>query len=95
RVVPCKVYDGLAAGLPVVTGDGPGPRELLTDGRDALLVDRDDPRSLVRALRRIRDDDRLADRLRAGARELARRRFGSKAIGLRLKAALSGLVQPQ
>jgi glycosyltransferase involved in cell wall biosynthesis len=95
RVVPCKVYDGLAAGLPVVTGDGSGPRELLEDGRNALLVDREDPRSLVRALRRIRDDDRLADRLREGARELARRRFGSKAIGLRLKAALSGLVQPR
>ena len=42
RVVPCKVYDGLAAGLPVVTGDGAGPRELLTHGENALLVDRSD-----------------------------------------------------
>ena len=93
RVVPCKVYDGLAAGLPVVTGDGPGPEELLTHGRDALLVDRNDTDSLIRALRRLRDDPALADRLRAGARRLAKERFGKKAIGLRLKAALAKVVR--
>jgi len=93
RVIPCKVYDGLAAGLPVVTGDGAGPAELLTDGRDALLVDRDDPRALVAALRRLRDEPGLADRLRAGALRLARERFSREAIGLRLRAALERLVR--
>ncbi|MDH3592412.1 MAG: glycosyltransferase [Planctomycetota bacterium] len=88
RVVPCKVYDGLAAGLPVVTGGGPGPEELLTSGEDALLVDRDNPRSLVRALRRLRDDPALGGRLRVGARRVARERFGREALGLRLRAAL-------
>ncbi len=93
RVVPCKVYDGLAAGLPVVTGDGPGPRELLRDGENALLVDRRSPDSLVRALRRLRDEPDLPDRLRTGARRLARERFSPEAIGLRLKAALSRVVR--
>jgi glycosyltransferase involved in cell wall biosynthesis len=93
RVVPCKVFDGLAAGLPVVTGDGPGPKELLEDGENALLVDRADPASLVAALRRLRDEPLLADRLRAGARQLARERFSPEAIGLRLRAALSGVVR--
>jgi glycosyltransferase involved in cell wall biosynthesis len=92
RVVPCKVYDGLAAGLPVVTGDGTGPAELLTDGRDALLVDRDRPASLVAALRRLRDEPGLSERLRAGARRLARERFGPDALGMRLKAALAKVV---
>ncbi|MHC4818541.1 MAG: glycosyltransferase [Planctomycetota bacterium] len=93
RVVPCKVYDGLAAGLPVVTGDGAGPAELLTDGQDALLVDRRDPGSLVAALRRLRDEPGLAETLRSGARRLARERFGTDAIGLRLKAALAKVVR--
>ena len=92
RVVPCKVYDGLAAGLPVVTGSGPGPDELVTDGRDALLADRRDPASLVAALRRLRDEEGLSDKLREGARQLARRRFGREAIGLRLRGALQELV---
>jgi glycosyltransferase involved in cell wall biosynthesis len=94
RVVPCKVYDGLAAGLPVVTGDGPGPRELVRDGESALLVDRGSPGSLVAALRRLRDEPDLANRLRAGARRLARERFSPLAIGLRLKAALAEVVRP-
>ena len=93
RVVPCKVYDGLAAGLPVVTGDGAGPRELLTDGRDSLLVDRGDPASLVAALRRLRDEEGLAERLREGARKLRERRFSNEAIGRRLGSALRELVR--
>jgi glycosyltransferase involved in cell wall biosynthesis len=93
RVIPCKVYDGLAAGLPVVTGDGAGPAELLSDGRDALLVDRSRPAALVEALRRLRDEPGLAERLREGARRLARERFGPEAIGMRLKAALAKVVK--
>jgi len=93
RVVPCKVYDGLAAGLPVVTGAGAGPAELLTDGRNALLVDRSRPASLVAALRRLRDEPGLAEKLREGARRLARERFGAEALGMRLKAALARVVR--
>jgi glycosyltransferase involved in cell wall biosynthesis len=94
RVIPCKVYDGLAAGLPVVTGDSPAARELLTDGVDALLVDRGDPRALAAALRRLRADPALDERLRASARRLARARFSREAIGLRLRGALERLVRP-
>jgi glycosyltransferase involved in cell wall biosynthesis len=93
RVVPCKVYDGLAAGLPVVTGGGAGAEELLTDGEDALLVDRDDPRTLVRALRRLRDDPSLGERLRAGARRVAAERFSRGAIGYRMRTLLEGLAR--
>jgi len=93
RVVPCKVYDGLAAGLPVVTGDSAAARELLRDGTHAVLVDRADPRSLVAALRRVRDEAGLAASLRENAVRLARRELGREAIGLRLKGALARLVR--
>ena len=36
RVVPHKVYQGLAAGRAVVTGDGRGVREVLTPDRDVV-----------------------------------------------------------
>jgi len=93
RVVPCKVYDGLAAGLPVVTGAGAGPDELLTHGENALLVDRARPDSLVHALRRLRDEPALGEKLRDGARKLARERFSPEAIGVRLQSALARVVK--
>jgi glycosyltransferase involved in cell wall biosynthesis len=94
RVVPCKVYDGLSAGLPVVTGDSPAARELLKDGRNALLVDRGDPDSLLRALRRLRDERGLAERMREEALRLAKTRFSREALGLRLRAGLRAIRRP-
>ncbi|MEE8107414.1 MAG: glycosyltransferase [Planctomycetota bacterium] len=93
RVIPCKVYDGLAAGLPVVTARTPAACELMTDGEDALLVDAEDPGSLVAALRRLRDEPLLRETLRSGARRLARERFGAHAIGMRYRASLKELVR--
>ncbi len=93
RVVPCKVYDGLAAGQAVVTGDSPAARALLEHGRHALLVDRDDPRTLGTALRRLRDEPGLAARLRDGARRVALERFSKPVLGRRLRAAFAEVVR--
>ena len=49
RVIPCKVYDSLAVGRPVVTADTPGARELLEDGRTAVLVPPGDAAALADA----------------------------------------------
>ena len=68
RVVPNKVWQSMAVGRPIVTADGPAPREVLVDGRDALLVPPGDPASLAQALRRLADDPDLRAHLAAGAR---------------------------
>ncbi len=70
RVVPCKVFDGLAAGRPVVTADTPAARALVRDGEEALLVPAGDPAALASALERLRDDPGLRARLAEGARRL-------------------------
>ncbi|MDX6646335.1 MAG: hypothetical protein QOK40_2062 [Miltoncostaeaceae bacterium] len=71
RVIPNKVHQAMAAARPVVTADTPAARELLADGRDALLVPAGDPDALAAALRRLGSDPEL--RLRLG--EAARRRY--------------------
>jgi glycosyltransferase involved in cell wall biosynthesis len=87
RVVPNKVYDGLACGRPVVTAASPGARELLHDGEDALLVPPGDGASLAAALHRLLDEDERA-RLGAAALGLYRRACTPPAIARRLLDAL-------
>jgi len=50
RVIPHKLWQGLAAGRAVVTGDGPGVREVLEDGRHLVLVPRGDAGALAESL---------------------------------------------
>jgi glycosyltransferase involved in cell wall biosynthesis len=87
RVVPNKVYDGLACGRPVVTAATPGVRELLHDGEDALLVPPGDGAALATALRRLLEEGERA-RLGAAALALYRRSCTPEAVAGRLLHAL-------
>jgi glycosyltransferase involved in cell wall biosynthesis len=64
---PLKLFEYMAAGLPIVASDLPALREVLADDRNSLLVPPDDPAALAAALRRLLDDEALAERLRAQA----------------------------
>ncbi len=68
RVVPNKVYEAMAAGKPVITGDSPAAREFLRDGVDCLLCRRGDPAALAEAILRLRDDRALSMRMAAEGR---------------------------
>jgi glycosyltransferase involved in cell wall biosynthesis len=65
------IWWAMLAGVPIVAMDGPGPRELLTDGRTALLCPTDRPRDLAMRVRQLLIDKPLADRLTAQARQEA------------------------
>jgi glycosyltransferase involved in cell wall biosynthesis len=64
---PLKLFEYMAAGLPIVASDLPALAEVLVDGRNALLVPPDDPAALAAALRRLLADPALAERLRSQA----------------------------
>jgi glycosyltransferase involved in cell wall biosynthesis len=66
------VLEGMAAGLPVVAAGAGGPTELVTDGTDGLLTPPGDVAALADALRRLRDDRGLRDRLGAAASRRSR-----------------------
>lgn len=64
------LIEGFAAGLPAVSFDCPhGPREIISDGRNGLLVADQDVDALSTALRRMVADDALRRRMSAGALE--------------------------
>jgi glycosyltransferase involved in cell wall biosynthesis len=92
RVIPHKLYQGLAAGRAVVTGDGPGVREVFTDGEQLLLVPRGNAEALAAALTRLIGDADLRARLGAAARARALEVATPDAVGRTLAAALAELV---
>lgn len=59
RVIPCKVYDALAAGVPLITADTPAVRRFLRNGRDAVLVTPGDPRALAAAILSLKRNPKL------------------------------------
>jgi glycosyltransferase involved in cell wall biosynthesis len=60
---PLKLFEYLAAGKPIVASDLPSIREVLEDGRNALLTPPGDPAALAAALARVLADPVLAGRL--------------------------------
>ena len=91
RVIPNKAFQALAVGTPLVTADSPAARELLVDGRDAILVDRS-PESVADAIRQIRDSPELADRLSREGRATFEREASERVLGLRWRAVVESAI---
>ncbi len=68
---PLKLFEYMAAGVPVVASDLASLREVLRDGENALLVPPGDPRALADGIRSLLADEALAARIAARAREEA------------------------
>lgn len=64
---PHMVVEALAVGTPVIATDTGGVGEILTDGRNGLLVPKQDPEALAATIRRYFDDGALQARLREEA----------------------------
>ena len=74
--------EALAAGCAVITGDNPGPTEVVKDGVNGLVVPRGDAAALGRAMRRIITEPGLLNRLRPTPGALALRSLDDQLDGL-------------
>ncbi len=91
RVIPNKVFQALACGTPVVTGDTPAARELLADGESALLVPPGNADALAAALQRLAAEPALAERIAAGGLRAYRAHASEEILGARWRALLESL----
>ncbi len=64
---PLKLFEYMAAERPIVASDLPSTAEILRDGENGLLVPPSDAEALAQALRRLREDASLGQRLAAQA----------------------------
>ena len=84
------VLEAWSAGRPVVAADADGPRELLRDGVDGLLVPRDDATALAAAILRALDARRAQD-LAAAGRHRFEASFAQQSVLAQWRETLSGL----
>jgi glycosyltransferase involved in cell wall biosynthesis len=89
-----KIYEGLAIGKPVITGDAPTVRAHLEHGTAAFLVERSDSQALARAILTLRNDPALRDRLARSGHQLFVSRFSTVCIGARARRHIDEIVGP-
>lgn len=92
RVIPNKVFQALACGAPVITGDTPAARELLRDGESALLVPPGDPGALAETMRRAADEPSLLEHISRGGLRAYREHASETVLGRRWRGVLEEML---
>jgi glycosyltransferase involved in cell wall biosynthesis len=92
--LPKSLVEAAACGLPLVTTDVPGCREVVSDGIDGLLVPVRDSEAIAQAIRRLLDDPALARRLGEAARIKAQNYFDERIVIERTLAVYAELCGP-
>lgn len=88
------VLEGLAHGRATVVTDAEGPREIVTDGIDGLIVPRGDPAAMAAALGRLLDQPDLRARLAGAGRTMVGERYALPVVARRISAVLRELANP-
>jgi glycosyltransferase involved in cell wall biosynthesis len=92
RVVPGKVYQGLAMAKPVIVGDCEAGREWFQHGENAYVVPMGDPEALADAILELSGSARLRGRIGKGGRALYQEHFSEAAIAARLDECIAAVL---
>jgi glycosyltransferase involved in cell wall biosynthesis len=93
RVIPNKAVETLAMRKPLITGDSPAAREILTDRENCILVPMANPKALAEAILRLKEDEKLGDKIAENGYRLFKERLSPEAIGKDLKSTLMELIE--
>jgi len=92
RVIPNKVFDGLAMAKPIITGDSPASREVFIDEHHCVLCEMANPKALADSILKLKEDEELRNKISRNGYSLFKKRFSPKSIGEELKGYLCDLI---
>ncbi len=86
------VLEGMAHARPTIATDAAGPREIVRDGIDGLLVPRGDPQALATAIAELLDCPERRRALAKAGLASVRARFALPLVARRISAAISAVA---
>jgi glycosyltransferase involved in cell wall biosynthesis len=92
RVIPNKAFQALACRVPLITAGTPAARELLTNGKDALLVAAGNAGELATAVRQLATDPVLADTIGVAGRATYDAHASEAVLGVQWRAVLERAI---
>ena len=92
RVIPCKVYNCLAMGKPLITGMTPATEGVLTHMENAFLCKLGDPEDLARAILMLKNDEILSEKIGRNGQECFLNNFSLEAIGKRVQEVIESVA---
>lgn len=93
REIPNKVYQGMALGTVVITGDSPAIRTVFTNRENIYIVPVANGAALAEAILDMAEHPELAEKIKSNSYNLFNSRFTPKAIGGVLKAQILELTK--
>ena len=95
RVIPNKVFEGLAARMAVITSRTPAVEELLTDRTHALFCAISDAEDLAAKILELKRDPDLRARIAEGGYRLFTEQLTPQVLGREVKDIIMTLTNPQ
>ena len=92
--IPSKMFEIMACGRPIIGSVRGEPRTILERSGSAIVVDPEDSAGIAGAIRTLRQDSRLADRLGAAGRRFVEEHYDRRMLARQYLRLLSHLASP-
>ena len=93
RTIPHRAFESLALGLPYITAEAAGVKELLIDRVNCLFVKRANPDDLAEKILELRDNPELRKKIAENGYRLYKEKLNPKAIGKELLGIVNNLIK--
>lgn len=93
RTIPYRAFESLALGLPYLTGEATGAKELLTDELNCLFTKLADPDDIAQKILKLKNNPELRKKIAKNGYELYKEKLNPKAIGKQLLDIINRIYQ--